>query len=636
MSACECVCVCVCVSVSVCVLLSACGCGRFCSCWDCGRFCWACGSVGCGLGLWALVGVLAGLLSGCAGLWALLLGSALVGGRFCWPALAGLVNAFAGIVGLGAFAGLVGLWRPRAPTCAHMHSRQPVFSLLFLPPGRFLTHKCPSAHKRPHTRLCTVVGPTQAQQKRPQAKKSAQTPEAPASPRPSAYKSPSAHKIPSAHKRPSLTSPVKAPTSPAKAKSAFAEPVRACWACARFCWACARFCWACILGALVGLVGSLGLVGAFAGLVGACALAGGRFCWDCGRERAVVGGRSFWACGRFCGLWALLPAPTCAPTCAHTRPHAPTCTRVSPFCPARSRFFPRLFPFFPVFSRSIPFFPVFSRSIPFFLLFPQSPRSAHKRPHVSSVSLLLHLRLWAFAGLVGAFAGLRLVGVGACSGAFLWTAGLGDLVGLWALFLACGCLWALLPGLWWALVGACARFCWACRRFWRSAFAYGRLWRSGLWAFAGLVGAWGAFAGLSGRRFCWDCGRVWAVVGGRSCWACLWALVGAVAWACGRLWAPLLGFQVLFAGLVAQHLWVGAFAGLLLLGFAGAVAGILAGLGALLGLWVSWACGFLWALLLVGLWRPHAPTCAHMHLRSAARFFPLFPLLGLQPRSVFL
>ena len=58
-----------------------------------------------------------------------------------------------------------------------------------------------------------------------------------------------------------------------------------------------------------------------------------------------------------------------------------------------------------------------------------------------------------FAGLVGAFAGLRLVGVGACSGAFAGLAGfvsglglwVGDLVGLWALFLACR-LWALCAG----------------------------------------------------------------------------------------------------------------------------------------------------------------------------------------------
>ena len=91
-------------------------------------------------------------------------------------------------------------------------------------------------------------------------------------------------------------------------------------------------------------------------------------------------------------------------------------------------------------------------------------------------ALLLHFsRLWAFAGLVGAQAGLRLVGVGACTGAFAGLAGfvsglglwVGALVGLWALFLACR-LWALLPvgacdfvgALAFAvLVGACKRLC---------------------------------------------------------------------------------------------------------------------------------------------------------------------------------
>ena len=182
--------------MSVCVLLSACGCAHFSSCWDCGRFCWACGSCGCGLGLWALVGVLAGLLSGCAGLWALLLGSALVGGRFCWPALAGLVGAFAGIVGLGAFAGLVGLWRPRAPTCAHMHSRQPVFSPVFLPPGRFSTHKCPSAHKRPHTRLCTVVGSDTSPAKAPTSQKERPNPRSARKPTPKRLQKPMKFEVP--------------------------------------------------------------------------------------------------------------------------------------------------------------------------------------------------------------------------------------------------------------------------------------------------------------------------------------------------------------------------------------------------------------------------------------------------------
>ena len=247
------------------------------------------------------------------------------------------------------------------------------------------------------------------------------------------------------------------------------------------------------------------------------------------------------------------------------------------------------------------------------------------------------------------------MGVGACSGAFAGLAGfvsglglwVGDLVGLWALFLACR-LWALLPGLCWALVGACdfvgawafAVLVGACKgAFWRSAFAYGRL-RAlllGLWAL--LLGFLVGFAGIVG--------------------------------VCGRLWVGALAALAGLAGLVAQHLWVGPFAGLLLLGFAGAVARLCgrccwdcgAGLWALLlacgrllalvrswALLQCWACGrFCWACwrfcwawrssrlvgflglwvlvgaFLVGLWRPHAPTCAHMHLRCPARFFPLFP-----------
>ena len=168
-------------------------CGR--PCWASKRLCWA-------------VGAFAGL-STC--------------GRFCWPALAGLVGAFAGIVGLGAFAGLVGLWRPRAPTCAHMHSHQPVLSPFFLPPGRFSTHKCPSAHKRPHTRLCTTSpakAPT-SQKERPN---------------------------PRSARKPGLAGLVRAF---AGLVSAFGYGIllmgasgRPCWACG-LSWACGRFCWAC-------------------------------------------------------------------------------------------------------------------------------------------------------------------------------------------------------------------------------------------------------------------------------------------------------------------------------------------------------------------------------------------------------
>ena len=68
----------------------------------CGRL-WAGACWRCCLGLLALVGA-------CLG-GRFLLGSALVGGRFCWPALAGLVGAFAGIVGLcfGRFCWLAGV-----------------------------------------------------------------------------------------------------------------------------------------------------------------------------------------------------------------------------------------------------------------------------------------------------------------------------------------------------------------------------------------------------------------------------------------------------------------------------------------------------------------------------------------------
>ena len=113
--------------VGACALSWACG--RL--CWACGRFCWAWALVrscwwgvlvglracvgGCG---WALVGAVAWACWRLWALgWALLLVSALVGGRFCWPALAGLVGAFAGIVGLGfgRFCWLVGAcWRLRA------------------------------------------------------------------------------------------------------------------------------------------------------------------------------------------------------------------------------------------------------------------------------------------------------------------------------------------------------------------------------------------------------------------------------------------------------------------------------------------------------------------------------------------
>ena len=59
------------------------------------------------------------------------------------------------------------------------------------------------------------------------------------------------------------------------------------------------------------LVRSLGLVGAcaglaaFAGLGRFCALAGGRFCWACGRVWAAVGGRLLALLLGLVGVWAL-------------------------------------------------------------------------------------------------------------------------------------------------------------------------------------------------------------------------------------------------------------------------------------------------------------------------------------------
>ena len=160
-----------------------------------------------------------------------------------------------------------------------------------------------------------------------------------------------------------------------------------------------------------------------------------------------------WACVGGCGwalfilgLWALLPAPTCA----HMRPHAPTCAHMRPHALASARFVPLV----PVFSRSFPFFPARSRFSPFFPARSRFSFFSHNQPEVPSAHMfsctvvgslavsrrgtvccafaaLFGGRLWAFAGLVGAFAGLRLVGVGACSGAFAGLAGFVSGLGLW-------------------------------------------------------------------------------------------------------------------------------------------------------------------------------------------------------------
>ena len=205
----------------------------------------------------------------------------------------------------------------------------------------------------------------------------------------------------------------------------------------------------------LGLVGACAGLAAFAGLGRLCALAGGRFCWACGRVWAAVGGRLLalllglvgacgrlggrfcWAhhvwvgafaglpaCGRYCwdcgaGLWALLLA----------------CGRL----------------------------------------------------------LALAGALALLRGLLGLLALLGLVLVGAFA--------------VWAL------LWALLLGLWrWVFVGAfaglvgacglscsCGRFRWACRR---------------LVGACGLSWGCGRFRWACGR-FCWACERLRALAGGR-------------------------------------------------------------------------------------------------------------------------
>ena len=331
-------------------------------------------SGGCGLGLWALVGALAGLLSASAGLWA----------------FAGL-SAFAGLLLLGLWALLLGLWgwalllglwvcgarmRPRAPTCTDTHSRQPVFFSFF---AVFDTQvpKCPQAPTHKATHCCGLRHKPSKSARKP-------NPEAPTSPRPSAHKSPNP-------KRPQAPKSYK-PGKSAKPSKSARKPSKSAHKAKRFCWACKRFwlrgfaygrllalllgLWALLLGvwALVGSVGRRRLCcacGRFCWACGClCALAGERFCCDCGRVWAVVGGRSsFWACGRCCGAFAG----------ARMRPHAPTCAhatrRVSLFCPARSRFFPLVpvFPFFPARSRFFPLDPVFSRFFsldPVFLSFP--------------------------------------------------------------------------------------------------------------------------------------------------------------------------------------------------------------------------------------------------------------------------
>ena len=146
------------------------------------------------------------------------------------------------------------------------------------------------------------------------------------------------------------------------------------------------------------------------------------------------------------------------------------------------------------------------------------------------------------------------------------------------------CLRALVGALV-GLVGAFAGLSWAC---------VGGCGRALLLRLLGLLGLW-----LS------TCG--WALLLGCSCWALralllgfAGAVAGIVGLACGRFcWLVGACWRLCALGSFCVAGLVGAFAGLV---------GAFAGLGALLGLWVSWACGCLWALFL---WvcSAHAPTC---------------------------
>ena len=116
---------------------------------------WACWR--CCLGLWALVGALAGLPS--AFCWAC--GSALVGGRFCWAALAGLCGRCCWDSGWAwhssRFVGFLGLWVLvgafacgfAAPTCADMRPHALAFCRSFfpvVPASRVATHHHPEVY----------------------------------------------------------------------------------------------------------------------------------------------------------------------------------------------------------------------------------------------------------------------------------------------------------------------------------------------------------------------------------------------------------------------------------------------------------------------------------------------------------
>ena len=186
----------------------------------------------------------------------------------------------------------------------------------------------------------------------------------------------------------------------------------------------------------------------------------------------------------------------------------------------------------------------------------------------------------------------------------------------------------------------------------------------------GLVGACAglaAFAGLGGGRFCWACGRVWAVwalgwalllgsalVGGRFCWPALAGLVGAIAgivglgfgrfcWLVGACWRlrALLGAFAGLAGLVGVAglgscgcclgALVGAFAGLVAVGVCRRFCRACGRLWALLGLWaLVGLAGGLWALVgslgvvgafagLVGAFAGLASACALLLVDDASK-----------------
>ena len=328
---------------------------------------------------------------------------------------------------------------------------------------------------------------------------------------------------------------------------------------------CGLFSWLVGLWALVrslGLVGACAGLAAFAGLGRLCALAGGRFCWACGRVWAAVGGRLLalllglvGACGRLGGR----------------------------FCWAQHLWV-----------------------------------GAFAGLLLLAIAGIVGLGFGRFCWLVGACWRLR-----ALLGAFARLAGLVGVAGLGSCGCFC-CLGALVgafAGL--VVVGVCRRFCRACGRLWALLTLWALSLACNCRRLVGACGlSWGCgrFRWACGR-FCWACERLRALAGGRclkkvNCFktmrvppddrkprpkanvsellvkdalltlnpGCRWAC-GRFCWACGRLLTynacgRFCGLLRAFAGLVGAWALVRALAGLV-----GAFA-------------FCWACGRLWALLL--------------------------------------